>query len=208
MSKNEKWKQIQFPRTVKLQKSYMVSSTGKVASYTGKASDADLLRLKEIEGYKCISLRMHGVKKSLFAHRLVAEAFLKPRTGKHTFILHLDHDRTNNTVSNLKWATQAEQSAHRKNSPQVKKALKNRVLVGGVFSKVLTENKVKKLKEEIWDPKRKKSLKKLAEHYSISEMNIYRIKNGEFWYRVKVKNEPDSPKYLEYVKALKHSKKK
>jgi hypothetical protein len=208
MSKHEKWKQIQFPRAVKLQKKYLVSNTGKVASYSGKPADADLLRLKEIEGYKCISLRMHGVKKSLFAHRLVAEAFLKRKSSKHTFVIHLDHNRKNNEVSNLKWATQMEQAAHRKNSPSVKKALKNRVLIGGVFSKVLTEAKVKKLKEEIWDPKRKKSLKKLAENYHTSEMNIYRIKSGEFWYRVKVKHEPDSPKYLEYLKALKQSKKK
>ncbi|MGZ3883218.1 MAG: HNH endonuclease signature motif containing protein [Bacteroidia bacterium] len=207
MSKNEKWKQIQFPRAVKLQKKYMVSNTGKVASYTDKPADAGLLQLKEIEGYKCISLRMHGVKKSLFAHRLVAEAFLKPKSSRHTFVLHLDHNRKNNSVDNLRWATQMEQAAHRKGSPLVKKALKNRVLLGGVFSKVLTEAKVKKLKEEIWDPKRKKSLKKLAEQYNISEMNIYRIKSGEFWYRVKVKHEPDSPKYLEYVKALKQQKK-
>jgi len=207
MSKSEKWKQIQFPKGVKLQKKYQVSSTGKIASYYTDPKKADLLKLKEIEGYKCISVRMFGVKKSLFAHRLVAEAFLKPKSNKHTFVLHVDHNRKNNSVSNLKWATQEQQSEHRKSSPAVKRALKNRVLIGGVFSKVLTEAKVKKLKEEIWDPKRKRSLKKLADAYKTSEMNIYRIKSGEFWYRVKVKNEPDSPKYLEYMRPLKNSKK-
>ena len=207
MSKSEKWKAIQFPKGVKLQKKYLVSNSGKVSSYYEKPKDASLLKLKEIEGYKCISVRMFGVKKSLFAHRLVADAFLKPKSSKHTFVIHMDHNRRNNAVSNLKWATQEQQSEHRKSSPAVKKALKNRVLIGGVFSKVLTEAKAKRLKEEIWDPKRKKSLKKLAEAYKTSEMNIYRIKNGEFWYRIKVKNEPDTPKYLEYLKALKNSKK-
>lgn len=207
MAARERWKPIQFPRTVRLQKKYMVSDTGKVASYTDSPKKAGLLKLKEIEGYKCISLRLHGVKKSLFAHRLVAEAFLKKRSPKHNFVLHLDHNKRNNAASNLRWATQKEQSEHRRNSPQVKKALKNRVLTSGVFSKVLTEARVKRLKEEMWDPKRKRSLKKLAELYRISEMNIYRIRNGEFWYRIKVKNEPDTPKYLAYLKALKQQKK-
>src|SRR3954471_10792797 len=106
MSKSEKWKPILFPRTVKLQKKYIVSNTGKVASYMDSPKKADQLKLKEIEGYKCISLRMYGVKKSLFAHRLVAEAFLKKKSPKHSFVLHLDHNRRNNSSDNLKWATQ------------------------------------------------------------------------------------------------------
>jgi hypothetical protein len=208
MAKKEKWKAIEFPKTVRLKKKYLVSNSGKIVSYLDKPKKARALKLKEIEGYPCISVRMHGVKKSLFVHRLVADAFLKKKKAKQDFVLHLDHDKRNNNVSNLKWAGIKEQVEHRKSSPAVKKALKNRVLIGGVFSKVLDEKKVKLLKEEIWDPKRKRSYKQLAKAYNTSEMNIYRIKNGEFWYRVKVENEPDSPKYLLYLKALKKSKHK
>ena len=64
------------------------------------------------------------------------------------------------------------------------------------------------MKEELFDPKRKRTLKKIAAAYGVSEMNVYRIKSGEFWYKIKVKNEPDNKKYLEYLKMKKNAKKK
>jgi hypothetical protein len=206
MSKTEKWKPIEFPKKVKLQKKYLVSNTGKLASYLDTPRNAQVLKTKRIEDFHCISLRMYGVKKSLFVHRLVAEAFLRRPSNKHEYVIHLDHNKKNNHSQNLKWATQREQIEHRKTSPAVKKAIKDRILIKGSFAKVLTENKVKRIKEEIWDPKRKRTLKQIAESYGTSEMNIYRIKKGEFWYQVKVKNEPDTPKYLAYVKALKQAR--
>jgi hypothetical protein len=205
MSKTEKWKPIEFPKKVKLQKKYLVSNTGKLASYLDTPRNAQVLKTKRIEDFHCISLRMYGVKKSLFVHRLVAEAFLRRPSNKHEYVIHLDHNKKNNHSQNLKWATQREQIEHRKTSPAVKKAIKDRILIKGSFAKVLTENKVKRIKEEIWDPKRKRTLKQIAESYGTSEMNIYRIKKGEFWYQVKVKNEPDTPKYLAYVRALKQA---
>jgi hypothetical protein len=206
MSKTEKWKAIDFPKKVKLQKKYLVSNTGKLASYADTPRNAQILKTKRIEDFHCISLRMYGVKKSLFVHRLVAEAFLRRPTNKHEYVIHLDHNKKNNHFGNLKWATQKEQIEHRKTSPAVKKAIKDRILIKGSFAKVLNENKVKRIKEEIWDPKRKRTLKQIAEAYGTSEMNIYRIKKGEFWYQVKVKNEPDTPKYLAYVKAVKQAR--
>jgi len=203
MSKSEKWKPIKFPRNVKLQKKYLVSNTGKVASYTDSPKNAMVLKPKRIEDFECISLRILGVKKSLFIHRLVAEAFLKKPGSKRKFVLHKDHKRGNNAASNLKWATIEEQVKHRRNSPAYKRSLKKRILVTGYFSKVLNEDKVKKIKTEIFDPKRKRTLSQIAKAYKTSEMNIYRIKKGEFWYQIKVKNEPDSPKYLAYMKAKK-----
>lgn len=203
MATNEKWKQIEFPKKVKLQKKYMISNTGKVASYIDSPKKAQTLKPKHVENFKCISLRILGVKKSLFIHRLVANAFVRQPSAKHSFVLHLDHNRGNNFASNLKWATPEQQIEHRKNSPAFKKALKKRILITGHFSKVLNEAKVKKLKEEIFNPKRKRTLKQIAKAYKTSEMNVYRIKKGEFWYQIKVKNEPDSPKYLAWMKAKK-----
>jgi len=60
----------------------------------------------------------------------------------------------------------------------------------------------------IWDPKRKLSLKKIAEKFGVSEMQIYRIKTGQFWFHVRVENEPLHPKYKQNLKnILFHSKK-
>jgi hypothetical protein len=96
---------------------------------------------------------------------------------------------------------------HRKSSPAVKRAIKERVLQNGDYSKVLTEGKVRKMKTEIFDPKRKRTLKQIAGAYGVSEMNVYRIKSGEFWYKVRVKHEPENKKYNDYIKAKKNAKK-
>lgn len=207
MAAAEKWKPIEFPKKVKLQKKYLVSNSGKLASYADSPKNAQKLKAKRIEDYHCISIRMQGVKKSLFVHRLVAEAFLRQPTAKHKFVIHLDHNKGNNNASNLKWTTLEQQVEHRKGSPAVKKAIKERVLQDGDYAKVLTETKVRKMKEELFDPKRKRTLKQIANAYGVSEMNIYRIKSGEFWYKVKVRNEPDSKKYLNYIKVKKNAKK-
>lgn len=207
MAAAEKWKPIEFPKKVKLQKKYLVSNSGKLASYADFPKNAQKLKAKRIEDYHCISIRMQGVKKSLFVHRLVAEAFLRQPTAKHKFVIHLDHNKGNNNASNLKWTTLEQQVEHRKGSPAVKKAIKERVLQNGDYAKVLTETKVRKMKEELFDAKRKRTLKQIAKAYGVSEMNIYRIKSGEFWYKVKVRNEPDSIKYLNYLKVKKNSKK-
>lgn len=207
MAASEKWKAIAFPKKVKLQKKYLVSNSGKLASYADSPKNAKKLKAKRIEDYHCISIRMQGVKKSLFVHRLVAEAFLRQPTAKHKFVIHLDHNKSNNNASNLKWTTLEQQVEHRKGSPAVKKAIKERVLQDGDYAKVLTETKVKKMKEELFNPKRTRTLKQIAKSYGVSEMNIYRIKSGEFWYKVKVRNEPDSKKYLNYLKVKKNAKK-
>lgn len=203
MSNSEKWKQIQFPKKVKLQKKYLVSNQGRVKSYIDDPKKAQLLKPKRIEDFLCISLRILGVKKSLFIHRLVADAFLKGPKGKQKFVLHKDHKRSNNHVSNLKWATIEDQVEHRRTSPNYKSSLRKRILIPGDFSKILSEAKVKKMKEEIFNPKRKRTLKQIAKAYNTSEMNVYRIKKGEFWYKIKVKGEPDSPRYLAYLRAKK-----
>lgn len=208
MANSEKWKAIDFPKKVKLQKKYLVSNTGKLASYADSPKNAQKLKAKRIEDYHCISIRMHGVKKSLFVHRLVADAFLRQPTPKHKFVIHLDHNKSNNHASNLKWTTLEQQVEHRKSSPAVKRAIKERVLQDGDYSKVLTEGKVRKMKTEIFDPKRKRTLKQIANAYGVSEMNVYRIKSGEFWYKVRVKHEPENKKYTEYLKAVKNAKKK
>ncbi len=207
MASAEKWKPIEFPKKVKLQKKYLVSNSGKLASYADSPKNAQKLKAKRIEDYHCISIRMQGVKKSLFVHRLVAEAFLRQPTAKHKFVIHLDHNKGNNNSSNLKWTTLEQQVEHRKGSPAVKKAIKERVLQNGDYAKVLTETKVKKMKEELFDPKRKRTLKQIAKSFGVSEMNVYRIKSGEFWYKIKVRNEPDSKKYLNYIKVKKNAKK-
>ena len=60
----------------------------------------------------------------------------------------------------------------------------------------------------IWDPKRKLSYKQIAEKFGVSEMQIYRIKTGQFWYHVRVENEPVHPKYKQNLSNIEYQEKK
>lgn len=55
-------------------------------------------------GYLCIKLRNKGKVKSYLIHRLVAEYFL----GGEGVVDHIDGNRHNNNVSNLRYCTQKE----------------------------------------------------------------------------------------------------
>jgi hypothetical protein len=52
------------------------------------------------------------IKKNLKIHRLVAQAFIPNPENKPT-VNHLNGDKTNNHLSNLEWATVAEQNRHK-----------------------------------------------------------------------------------------------
>lgn len=50
--------------------------------------------------------------RSVFLHRLVAEAFLTNRK-RLPEVHHRDHDKSNNTLSNLQWVTSRENNRHK-----------------------------------------------------------------------------------------------
>lgn len=56
------------------------------------------------KGYKIVSLTKNGKTKSLFVHRIVAEAFLTNENDL-PMVNHKDEDKTNNFVENLEWCT-------------------------------------------------------------------------------------------------------
>jgi hypothetical protein len=180
----ENWKQLQFPGWKQLRKRYAISSHGRAASYEeDPVKDGKLLNGSITSGYKTLNLHIQDSNGTIYLHREVAKLFNSKKSPKQKFVIHLNHVKTDNHFKNLKWATQEEVASHQQNSPDkiAYKKIQNTRTVG----LKLNAEQVKKIKEQLNNPKRKLTYKQIAEKYGVSEMTLYRIKSGENWSRVK-----------------------
>ena len=109
----EEWKPVvDFPQ-------YMVSNLGRVKSLSREAkggvkyiiSEKILKVIINNNGYEWVNLYDGDKKKSMYVHRLVAEAFI-PNPEHKPFIDHIDTNPLNNRVENLHWVTQKENLAN------------------------------------------------------------------------------------------------
>ena len=114
-------------------------------------------------------------------HRLVANYFLSSPSSKKTIVAHLDFDKLNNDVKNLKWMTPEENYAHQQKSPYVIEERERRIAYGSVTSKnmKLTVTKVMLLKKMLNEGR--KTVTNLAKQFKVSDMQIIRIRRGENW---------------------------
>lgn len=85
---------------------YQVSNIGRVRNcITGKI----LAQRLRPDGYKDLGLTNDDGKKTLRVHVLVANEFLeKPDTTETLVVDHIDRDKTNNQVNNLRWVTRSQ----------------------------------------------------------------------------------------------------
>jgi len=113
-------------------------------------------------------------------HRLVAENFLTPESPEHTFVAHLDFDKLNNQVTNLKWMTKEENIAHQQKSPYViqRKIANKRDQFSKTKASKLTVTKVMFLKKLLNEGK---SISSLARQFKVTQTQIIRIKRNENW---------------------------
>lgn len=88
---------------------YQVSHTGKVRSlnYYGRGRMQELKNTLMNNGYLCVALFKNEKRKIKLVHRLVAEVFILNPNNKE-FIDHIDTNRLNNHVKNLRWVTRKE----------------------------------------------------------------------------------------------------
>jgi hypothetical protein len=179
----EVWKPLLFSGSRELRNRYAVSSLGRIASYKEDVlKDGKLLNGSLTTGYRTLNLHRPGHKGTLYIHREIAKLFLKKSSAKHKFVIHKNHNKLDNNLKNLEWATLEKMIQHQQKSP-AKVAYKKRQANREVGLK-LTAVQVKKIKDQLNNKARRLTIKQLADKYNVSEMTMYRIKSGENWGRI------------------------
>jgi len=98
----------------------LVSDTGRVVRMASSRKRGDRWQSfpeKELAsrsvgaGYRAVGVKLEGKTRTLYVHRLVAEAFIE-RPADCNEVNHLDGDKGNNHVSNLEWTTHARNLQH------------------------------------------------------------------------------------------------
>ena len=179
----EVWKQLIFEGSKELRNRYAVSSHGRLASYKENVlSDGKLLNGSLTTVYRTLNLHRPERKSTLYIHLEIARLFLKRPSAKHKYVIHRNHNKLDNRLSNLKWATLEKMIQHQQKSP-AKIAYKKRQAQREVGLK-LTASQVRRIKEMLHNKNRRLTIKQMAEKYEVSEMTMYRIKSGENWGRI------------------------
>ena len=153
---------------------YQVSSQGKVRKLKSSGEYQYLNMGMSTDGYRRQALtNTEGVRSGhLKVHRLVAQAFIPNPENKPT-VDHINGDKLNNTVENLRWATMAEQ-----NRWSIEIGLKNIAGEHNGASK-LRNSDVEDIIGELL--KQDKSITEIAKHYSIAISAISSINTGRKW---------------------------
>lgn len=121
----EEWKDV-----VGYEGIYQVSNYGSVKSLERKTFHGKVCFTSKEKpmkqclrgGYKTVCLRKDNAKKMQRVHRLVAQAFISNPENKQ-FVDHIDGDRLNNVVTNLRWCTPRENMNNEVTYPRNRRAL-------------------------------------------------------------------------------------
>ena len=87
---------------------YLVSNFGNIKN---SKTNRILKQSNHTQGYKQINLSKNGKLKKFKVHRLVGIAFLE-NPGEKPMIDHIDKNKENNNVKNLRWATSKDNLAN------------------------------------------------------------------------------------------------
>lgn len=154
----EAWKLLQFPGWKHLRKQYALSSHGRIASYTDDVTeDGKLLQGSLTTGYRTLNLHRPGNNGTLYIHREIARLFLKKPTTKYKFVIHNNHNKLDNSIKNLKWATLGEMIEHQQKSPA--KIAYKKVQANRTEGLKLNASQVKSIKKTLTIRKERSPLK-------------------------------------------------
>jgi hypothetical protein len=160
---------------------YQISNLGRVKSLertvvrpnnTDKRQKEKLLSIcVGTTGYKYVKLYADAKGITLKIHRGVASAFIENPLNK-PFINHKDGNKLNNDLTNLEWVTHTENMRHAFDNGLI------RIAVGEERKSKVKESQVIQMRREY---ERGKTIKHLADKYSIGERNVHHIVKRQTW---------------------------
>ena len=152
MSDSEYWLPVPgFP-------TYEVSDLGGVRRLSGRGA---LKATVDTNGYCVINLRRDGVAKRKYVHRLVCEAFNGPAPTKGHHAAHINGNRADPRLANVRWATAKENSADR--------------VRHGTYSRLLTLEQVREIRSKPGP------VAHIAAEYGISRAYVSAIRHRVNW---------------------------
>ncbi len=187
---NEEFKELKFDHVRKL--NYAISNYGRIVSYKENVLQGTELFGGLAEGFRVFRFTKVFDGKKVYYNfqysRLVAEYFIPNDDVEHKkFVIHLDHNKLNDKVENLKWATQQEVSEHNKSNPLVIagriKTIEHNIKADG---RKLTSTQVIRLKKMLSRENNKTRLVMIAKQFNITTQQLRRIKSGENWSHIKI----------------------
>lgn len=187
--RGEEFREINLNAPLRLK--YAISNQGRLVSFTNDILEGRELFGGRLEGYKVFRFKYVKdgvtVNKCYFFYRLVAEYFIPKKEGDGNFVLHLDYDKVNDCVDNLRWANQEELTAHHIKNPSVIsgkiKTIQHNIKADG---RKLTSTQVIRIKKMLQREDNKTRLVMIAKQFNITTQQLYRIRTGENWGHIKV----------------------
>lgn len=99
-------------RPIDSNKDYWIGTNGTLYSFkTYHGHPVAAITWQYHDRYVCATIRIGGIPKRVYQHRLLAIAFIENPLNKEE-VNHIDYNRFNNNLSNLEWATPSENASH------------------------------------------------------------------------------------------------
>ena len=151
---------------------YQVSNLGNVKRLISERVFEERLIGRSLDRYGYVKrvLSKGGKNHCFTEHRLVAMSFIENPNNKAT-VNHKNGIKTDNTVENLEWLTNAENTRHAINS-------------GLIDKKGIKHHKCKLTEEQVLEIRKigfSETRMSLSKKYGISRTNVLGIIRGKFW---------------------------